>query len=324
MYITDTFSQQLKKSIIVEHFTNTRCVVCASRNPGFYSALSQNPDVLHIAYHPSSPYSTCLFSTQNKSENDARTKFYHVYGGTPTFVINGIQKSSSDVQNTSVYNSFSNQASPLSIVVKLESSGSDSLSVKVVIKAVAQHDLTNLSLYVPLVEDTVAYDAPNGEKEHYDVFRKSFSGTNSIPFTAPKLGSNDFVFNAKISKNQLWNQKKLKAIAIINSADLSVIQAAKSSLITEAISSIVTEELNSKFNITLFPNPKSQILHIVTEMPLIGSKYTLMNVLGLVLERGMISQKEMIIDVSHLSAGNYIVSIGDGKYYTTKTFSKID
>ena len=322
--VTDSFSQELKRTIIVEHFTNTRCIVCASRNPGFYSALSQNSDVLHIAYHPSSPYSTCLFSTQNKSENDARTKFYNVFGGTPTFVINGIQKSSSDIQNASIYNSFSNQTSPLSVVVKLESSGSDSLSVKVVIKAVAQHDLTNLSLYVPLVEDTVSYAAPNGEKEHYDVFRKSFNGTNAIPFIAPRPGSNDFVFNTKISKSQFWNLKKLKAYAIINSDDLSVIQAAKSSLKTEEISSIVTEELNDKLKMSLYPNPTSQILNIVTEMPLRESRYTLMNMMGVTLEKGTISQKETIINVSHLSAGNYIFSYGDEKKLLTKKFSKID
>jgi hypothetical protein len=34
---------QVTKKIIVEHFTNTKCSVCASRNPGFHTNLNVNP-----------------------------------------------------------------------------------------------------------------------------------------------------------------------------------------------------------------------------------------------------------------------------------------
>jgi hypothetical protein len=59
-------------------------------------------------------------------------------------------------------------------------------------------------------------------------------------------------------------------------------------------------------------------------MPLRESRYTLMNMMGVTLEKGTISQKEMIINVNHLSAGNYIFSYGDEKKLLTKKFSKID
>jgi hypothetical protein len=49
---------QVAKKIIVEHFTNTKCSICASRNPGFHTNLSANPTVQSISIHPSSPYST--------------------------------------------------------------------------------------------------------------------------------------------------------------------------------------------------------------------------------------------------------------------------
>jgi hypothetical protein len=75
---------------------------------------------------------------------------------------------------------------------------------------------------------------------------------------------------------------------------------------------------------SLYPNPTSQILNIVTEMPLRESRYALMNMMGVTLEKGTISQKEMKINVSHLSAGNYIFSYGDEKNLLTKKFSKID
>ena len=80
---------QVEQKVIIEHFTNTRCGICASRNPAFYQTLAYYPQALHIAYHPSSPYSSCAFNMHNSSENDQRTYFYNIYGGTPRAVIQG-------------------------------------------------------------------------------------------------------------------------------------------------------------------------------------------------------------------------------------------
>jgi hypothetical protein len=56
---------QVAKKTIVEHFTNTKCSICASRNPGFHTNLNANPAIQSISIHPSSPYSTCFLSQQN-------------------------------------------------------------------------------------------------------------------------------------------------------------------------------------------------------------------------------------------------------------------
>ena len=82
------FSQVPKKAV-VEHFTNTNCSVCASRNPGFYTNLNMQTGVLNLAVHPSSPYPNCLLYQQNATANDARTNYYGIYGSTPRLVING-------------------------------------------------------------------------------------------------------------------------------------------------------------------------------------------------------------------------------------------
>lgn len=87
--LSSSLFAQVPRNIIVEHFTNTKCSVCASRNPGFQTNLNAHPDVRQISIHPSSPYSTCLLSQQNTVDNDARTNYYGVYGGTPRLVING-------------------------------------------------------------------------------------------------------------------------------------------------------------------------------------------------------------------------------------------
>tara|TARA_B110000285_G_C15096412_1_gene602244 strand:+ start:1583 stop:1825 length:243 start_codon:yes stop_codon:yes gene_type:complete len=75
------------KKVLVEHFTYTRCSVCASRNTGFITNLNAQSDVVHISYHPSSPYSNCQFNQYNLQENDDRTKYYGVFGSTPRLVI---------------------------------------------------------------------------------------------------------------------------------------------------------------------------------------------------------------------------------------------
>ena len=81
---------QVPKKVIVEHFTNTVCSVCASKNPGFYTNLKNQQGVIHLAVHPSSPYTSCILSKHNVSENDARTNYYGVYGATPRLAIQGV------------------------------------------------------------------------------------------------------------------------------------------------------------------------------------------------------------------------------------------
>src|SRR6185436_4956285 len=92
IFISMTFGTglaQVPKKTVVEHFTNTKCSVCAARNPGFNANLNHQANVIRLAIHPSSPYSGCLLYNQNATDNDARTNYYGVYGGTPRLVING-------------------------------------------------------------------------------------------------------------------------------------------------------------------------------------------------------------------------------------------
>ncbi len=323
MTFFNCYTQGVTKKTIIEHFSNTRCSVCASRNPGFYSAKKEKPKVLHIAYHPSSPYSSCLFSTQNKVENDERANYYNLYGGTPTFAINGDVKSSSDVQNAAIYNGYETQTSPLSIDIKISPSGSDSIGVRVEIKAVNIHSLKDLLLYVALIEDTVFYNAPNGEKQHYDVFRKSFSGTNSKTISAPFFNGNPYIYTANIAKNQLWNLKRLSALAILSTPDKSVIQVEQSALFSNILSSQSDELLNKPFPLTLFPNPSLNTLNTRVDKSMIGSIYNIYNALGLTMKSGLISQEVMDIEIFDLPSGKYIIKIGNNTGFVLKSFLKI-
>jgi hypothetical protein len=313
--------QSVPKNIIVEHFTNTKCSVCASRNPGFYKALETKPKVIHIAYHPSSPYSSCLFSTQNKIENDARTRYYDLYGGTPTFMINGIEKTSSQVQNNNVYNEFENQLAPFSISLNLTRTQDNFIAAEVIVKAEAFHSFDSLSLYVPLVEDTVFYNAPNGEKRHYDVFRQSFTGTNSKMIKAPKNSGEEFKFTSKISKKSIWALDRLYAVAILqesNTNGKSIIQVDQSNYYNDVILAAIDDKDQSSYSI--YPNPTYDILRINNIEKNKFIKIDVYDVLGNILKSQKISMDKNEIDFSVLPKGTYILKIESN---TTNLFHKI-
>lgn len=192
-FVNEIFSQDVPKNVIVEHFTNTRCSACASRNPNFYNALKPNPNVIHIAFHPSAPYSACIFSTQNKVQNDARPKFYGIFGSTPRFVINGTELPGSQVVNSTVYNEFNNQTTPVDLQVKVAKAGTD-IEVSFNVNIKSNNTIGSVNYLVALVEDTVFYNAPNGEKIHRDVFRRSFSNDALPSFMVPQNAGNQYNF----------------------------------------------------------------------------------------------------------------------------------
>ena len=131
------YSQTLKK-IMVEHFTNTNCSVCASRNPGFYTNFDTQSNAIHLAVHPSSPYPACLLSQQNQPENDQRTNYYGVYGGTPRLVINGdVISTSVNYSSASIFTPYLSQTSPASIRIEQQKFGTDSIVSTVIIKTTA-------------------------------------------------------------------------------------------------------------------------------------------------------------------------------------------
>ena len=138
---------QVPKKVVVEHFTNTRCSICASKNPGFYQNLKNHPEILHMSVHPSSPYSNCQLNNHNPSENDDRTKYYNQYGATPRFTIQGNNVSGSqDVSKPSLFTPYTGQTSEAGINISHSIVGSD-VNVRVVVTTEAAHSLPNLKLF---------------------------------------------------------------------------------------------------------------------------------------------------------------------------------
>lgn len=218
---------QVVKNVVVEHFTNTRCGICSSKNPGFYSNLWAHPNILHISFHPSAPYSNCYLNNLNPVENDDRTKYYNVYGGTPRFVIQGdVVSSSTNINNPSLFTPYTGQTTEASIGINQTKFAGDSIVCEIVVKTESVHSYGNLRLFAALVEDTVAYDAPNGEDFHYDVFRKALSHIEGDDFTLPATIGDSLVFRYSSPFNFEWNIKRIYTMVIVqDESSREVIQA---------------------------------------------------------------------------------------------------
>ena len=314
-----TIAQQVAKNVLVEHFTNTYCSICASRNPGFYNNLWHYPNVLHIAYHPSSPYPSCPLSMHNASENDARTNFYGVYGGTPRIVIQGnVIPASANYADTTLFSSQFNQTTSFTVNASIVPAGTDSIAIKVVIRKTDTSSLSSLELYGAIVEDTLFFTAGNGETRHYDVFRKALWGATSLSVTAPVIAGDSSVYTSTVALNAAWNRNRVYALAILQEPSKSLVQAAKTGHLpyTTAIDeNLTTTEL------TLYPNPAGNELHIEQQFDA-PAFVQIADIAGKIIMFDVPFVANTPIDVSMLQTGIYFISIRSVKSSVNVPFIK--
>lgn len=225
-----TASAQVPLHSVVEHFTNTKCSICASRNPGFHSNLSAHPQFTHLSIHPSAPYSTCVLSIQNKVDNDDRTNFYGIYGSTPRLVINGgVIPASANYGVASLFSPYTGLTTPISLRIEQTNYGSDSIKAKVVIKKVASTS-ADARLFIGLVEDTIFVNGGNGETKHYNVLRKSLTGAapQSVSLAMMPIGDS-VTMEMTGTTAAFWDMNRMFAIAILHEdATNKIVQSAVS------------------------------------------------------------------------------------------------
>ncbi|MEM7370564.1 MAG: Omp28-related outer membrane protein [Bacteroidota bacterium] len=316
---TSTFAQEAKRYLLVEHFTNSRCGICSSRNPAMYTAISPHAaEVHHIAYHPSFPYSSCVFYQHNKDENQARATFYGV-PGTPTAYLwgNRVSSGSSLLPSTTLSNALS-QTSPIDVIVTEELGGAGR-DVSIKVKTVGQlSEGGDYRLFVAVVEKLVNYDAPNGEKEHHDVFRKMLPSSDGESFVpAAEGGEMSFSFNYSFHTD--WDITQVYAIAFVQDMNSKEVMNSGSTLDSRASTSI-----DPVFNeqIAVYPNPA----HTQFQLDWSGisgslASIQLFSTTGQSVLAKQVAGREgkATLDVSSLPKGMYFLQIElDGKYASRK------
>lgn len=316
------FSQVPKKAI-VEHFTNTNCGVCASRNPGFYTNLNAQTNVLHLAVHPSSPYSNCLLYQQNPTANDARTNYYGVYNSTPRIVINGnVISATANYSSSAIFTPYLGLTSPASIRIVQEKFATDSIRSTIIIKTEATNTLGALSLFVALAEDTVFYTGGNGEPLHFNVFRKSLTNTNGDAVTLPATVGDSVVFTFTSLSNPVWNFSRILTLTILQeTTSKNLVQAEVVPASAGVVTTGIFPSLLENDGVRLFPNPVDKFITI----QLGESKsaiVSLNSIEGKLLMQKTISQGENQVDISALPKATYLINIKTDKGELNQKISK--
>jgi hypothetical protein len=313
LMLTTAVAQPVPRKVVVEHFTNTLCSICASRNPGFYQNLAQFPDVLHLAIHPSAPYAACPLNQYNTPEQDARTNYYGVYGGTPRLAIQGtVIAASADYNSGSLFQSelgtFSSFAANIAIQPINATNGTATLTI-------IKNDtstLDSLSLYAVLAIDTLQFAAGNGETIHYDVFRKSIWGAAPVKVALPLVLGDSVVYTQGFTIDAGWPSNRIYATAILQRIDNRVEQAARSSFLQQTTSTSSVTFSGKQLGYHVYPNPVSQRLTIEPS-PTGTTEARVYDLQGRILISQSVSPNQKSIIVDALAPGVYILSVHDQK-----------
>jgi hypothetical protein len=314
-------AQEVSKQVVVEHFTNSRCGICANRNPGLYQNLDNNPDVIHLAVHPSRPYSTCLFQQHNPSENDARTNYHGVFGSTPRIVVQGVSiASSANYGNPEIFTSQANETTPVSIEL-YQVKENNQLQVDVVLRAEVDNSIGTAKLFLAAAEQLVNYNAPNGENQHRDVFRRTFTGEpTGIALSVPATAGEEFVARYSVMADASWVFEEMFVVAILNDAtDRSVIQAAATDPDDNA--PLVNTQNLQPLELELFPNPVRDRLDIQLPQEVGAAQVRLLDLSGKLVLEQMITSRDQL-QLAHLPSGSYWLEVRSGHLAATKQVIK--
>ncbi len=304
---------QVTKKIVVEHFTNTRCSICASRNPGFYNNLATQPGVLHIAFHPSAPYAACLLNNYNVTENDARTNYYGVYGSTPRLVINGaVVATSADYSSPSIFAPYKSQTADFSILINQYRIGTDSIKIKIKIIKLNSISFSTATLFAGIFEDTIFYNAPNGETMHFDVFRNSYTGAQGTIVSLPQAIGDSIIYTRIIKLSNSLNNGRIYSLAILqNSSTKALLQAEKTPTLGKQNGTGIPLIQDKRACLEVYPNPATDKVILKYNGPDFKT-VELYNSLGMLMNSyGFMNSLE--IDLSALPSGIYFFRTnGDG------------
>lgn len=305
-----------KKYLLIEHFTNTKCSVCGSKNPAFYNLINQAQyadDVHHVSVHPMFPYPSCALYQANTTENSAWTGLYPI-SGTPSIVLNGtVQSPSTPLLSESKLQTYLNQTSPLHLKVT-ETGPDNARQVKVRVKALGDLPTGNYKLFVAIVEKKVNLAGGNGETVHHNVFRKMLTAVQGNDFTVPALGQTaDYDFNYSVAGT--WDPNEVYVLAFIKEVDTKTV--VNSGTRFDPVLTDVQESVTTP--ITLFPNPVADFTSLDLSFDRVQT-LELFALNGKKITAEFQTQGSLVnISTAKLPAGVYLVKItGDNGVYIGK------
>ena len=220
-----------------------------------------------------------------------------------------------------LFDDFKNQTSPISLQV-YQQKLNDSVRVKVVITAEVDNSLPTQNFYVALAEDTVFYSAPNGEDEHYDVFRIAIFGNAGTIISPPSVEGDSLVYIKTVASNSDWDMDRVFFTVILqNESDKKVtqVEATDPSDHSDIISNV--ENDLEKSLVQVYPNPANNQVTISSSLESV-SEYTLQDLTGKNIFKGSFSNRTSV-NITNLPSGLYLITVTNGLNMHTHKLIKV-
>jgi Outer membrane protein Omp28/Secretion system C-terminal sorting domain len=300
------FSQNVKKYVLMEHFTNTNCGTCGSINPSFFNVIKveTNKDVHHMTVHPSIPYADCALYQANTAPQDKRSTFYGILG-TPRVSVNGAAATSVSNISATTLTTETAKTSPVSIRVT-ETSGVAGITASITVKAVNDIAAAEYRLFVAVVEKKVNYSGRNSESVHNNVFRKFLTAANGDGdvIAMPAKGAEKTI-NFNYAAQSPWVADQVYILAFVQ--NMTTKEILNSGTRFDVVSAVDEPQLDNQVQVS--PNPTNGSFNY-TFNNLTPQYLTLTNVVGQVV---LSKNNEAIVNNDALNLSNQ----PSGVYYLT-------
>jgi len=169
-----------------------------------------------------------------------------------------------------------------------------------VIKRMSGSQSENLNLRAVLAEKNVDYNAPNGETEHHDVFRKLL-----LEESVNISGINDsLVILRNYITNAAWDNDQIIVITTLEDPETKeIFQANESDFVTEGPSGILNPIANESKSV-FYPNPATSKLQLLPE---IANQYKTAEFFDLTGSKVLEVSLDGPIDISNIPNGLFFV-----------------
>jgi len=278
-FSTNTKSySQYNRNVIFEEFSEVWCGPCASVLPMITKWLENHPSYNSIYY-----YSYFMDNTQklmtSPDDYNYRKNYYSVpfypyarvnsanapnasYPGFPTdtTLINLLVDTMSKTTPVKVDMEFTNNAKSGNVKIKITSAA----------------NLDNKTLYVYLVEKHHTYSVQsNGLTDFHNIMRKSIVGKSGQKFSIKADETLDFSFDYTIEDKINYD---LYATAIVQDDNTKHIYQSES--VFKPTPTSVNEDNNADFNLSVYPNPTSDLVRISFDNRLIINSVEIIDLAG--------------------------------------------
>jgi Outer membrane protein Omp28/Secretion system C-terminal sorting domain len=313
-------AQGYKRYPTLEHFTNTWCSSCASRNPAMFTYLNGFAGQYHhMSIHPSIPYAGCELYKHNTVENTARKTYYSV-ASTPSVYMNGSYVSASTLLPPASFTTALLQKSALGIQVTETTGATRQATVTIHRSGGLLPGTQNYVLHVAVLEKTLNYASPNGEQVHHNVFRKFLTPTAGLAYTPPATDGGNTVNTFTYSMDAAWNPAEIYLIAFVqNTGSKDILNSGTR---FDNFSVDTNEPIAVDAQVQITPNPVEDNLTIHSANTIQSVKVLSMQG-RIIAEQVEVQDTAVQLDAINWKSGIYIVQVRTNKGIKTEKVIKI-